>query len=203
MTSNASKVQAIHQQRHYAVRHDWGLAGAAAISTGVDVAVVVDVLSFTTTLSVAADLGITVLPHHLAKTAPVVVGACLRNAAAVAGWITDRHRGAATRLAVVSAGERWPDGSLRPGVEDLWGAGAVIAALARRGWTDLSPEAEVAGDAHRSIDGDPSGALVSCASGRELIAAGYPDDVEVAAEADASDVVPVMIDAGFVGVRPS
>lgn len=255
-------MQAAHQQRHYAVRHDWGLVGASAITTGVDVAVVVDVLSFTTTLSVAADLGITVLPyrwadqtaadfaaehdaalavgrstagpgqislspttvraadpaparlvlpppngstiaHHLAKTAPVVVGACLRNAAAVAAWITDQHPAAATRLAVVSAGERWPDGSLRPSVEDLWGAGAVIAALAQRGWTDMSPEAEVARDAHRSIDGDPNGALVRCASGRELIAVGYPDDVEVAAEADTSDAVPVMMNAGFVWVRPS
>ncbi len=141
--------------------------------------------------------------HHLAKTALVVVGACLRNAAAVAAWITHQHPATGTRLAVVSAGERWPDGSLRPSVEDLAGAEAVIAALAQRGWTDMSPEAEVARDAHRSIDGDPNRALVRCASGRELIAAGYPDDIEVAAEADASDAVPVMKNAGFVCVRPS
>ncbi len=67
----------------------------------------------------------------------------------------------------------------------------------------MSPEAEVARDAHRSIGGDPNRALVRCASARDLIAAGYPDDVEVAAEADASDAVPVMIDAGFACVRPS
>lgn len=81
----------------------------------------------------------------------------------------------------------------------------------------MSPEAEVARDAHRSIGGDPNRALVRCASRRDLIAAGYPDDVEVAAEIsppiwdrrapvacpDASDAVPVMIDAGFVCVRSS
>lgn len=51
-----------HRQLEYGLRFDWGLRGAEAIAVGVDVAVVVDVLSFTTTLSVAADAGIDVLP---------------------------------------------------------------------------------------------------------------------------------------------
>ncbi|MFJ7387863.1 2-phosphosulfolactate phosphatase, partial [Rhodococcus erythropolis] len=51
-----------HRQLDYGLRFDWGLRGAEAIAAGVDVAVVVDVLSFTTTLSVAADAGIDVLP---------------------------------------------------------------------------------------------------------------------------------------------
>ena len=67
-------------------------------------------------------------------------GACLRNRAAVA-----RSRGSRGTVAVVAAGERWPDGSLRPCAEDLWGAGAVLAALLDLGATDLSPEARVAG----------------------------------------------------------
>jgi len=37
------------------VRFEWGLAGADAIAADADIAVVVDVLSFTTTLSVALD----------------------------------------------------------------------------------------------------------------------------------------------------
>ena len=37
--------------RRTRVRFDWGPTGAAAIAAGADVAVVVDVLSFTTTLS--------------------------------------------------------------------------------------------------------------------------------------------------------
>ena len=50
-----------------------------------------------------------------------VLGASMRNAAAVSRWIA-RHHDPATTVAVVAAGERWPDGQLRPAVEDLWGA---------------------------------------------------------------------------------
>lgn len=53
-----------HRQLSYAVRVDWGLDGATAIAEGADVAVVVDVLSFTTTLSVALDVGTAVLPYR-------------------------------------------------------------------------------------------------------------------------------------------
>lgn len=53
-----------HRQSAYRVRVDWGPTGAAAIAEGADVAVVVDVLSFTTTLSVAVERGITVLPFR-------------------------------------------------------------------------------------------------------------------------------------------
>ena len=172
------RIDAAHRQGGHLLRHDWGPAGAAATTADADVAVVVDVLSFTTTLSVAADAGIAVLPyrwadataaafaaehdavlavprsaagtdqislspasvrradpapdrlvlpspngstitHRLVGEVPVVVGACLRNATAVAAWITRTHRPGSTTVAVVSAGERWPDGSLRPAVEDL------------------------------------------------------------------------------------
>ncbi|MEU7813535.1 hypothetical protein [Pseudonocardia sp. NPDC049154] len=41
-----------HRQRAHAVRMDWGLPGAVAVAAGCDVAVVVDVLSFTTALTV-------------------------------------------------------------------------------------------------------------------------------------------------------
>lgn len=52
-----------HKQADYRVRFDWGLSGARAVVGGCDIAVVVDVLSFTMTLTVAADRGITVLPY--------------------------------------------------------------------------------------------------------------------------------------------
>ncbi len=53
-----------HGQAAYDVRFDWGPTGAAAIAVGADLAVVVDVLSFTTTLSVAAQRGVTVYPYR-------------------------------------------------------------------------------------------------------------------------------------------
>ncbi|EOM74356.1 2-phosphosulfolactate phosphatase [Rhodococcus rhodnii LMG 5362] len=53
-----------HQQLPYSVRFDWGLTGASAIDVDADVAVVVDVLSFSTTLSVAVDRGIEVFPYR-------------------------------------------------------------------------------------------------------------------------------------------
>ena len=45
--------------------------------------------------------------------------------------------------------------------------------------------------------------LRECASGRELVEIGFPGDVEVAAELDASDVVPVLEDEAFVAVADS
>jgi 2-phosphosulfolactate phosphatase len=49
-------------QRQYQVRFDWGIAGAAAIATDADVVVVVDVLSFSTTVEIAVTHGVEILP---------------------------------------------------------------------------------------------------------------------------------------------
>ena len=258
-----------HAQAAYDVRFDWGPTGAAAVSAGpprADVAVVVDVLSFTTTLDVAVGRGIRVHPYRwrddgapayaaerhavlavgrlealdagsgvavslspaallarpsvddvprlvlpspngsaiafgLADSGCEVVGACLRNAPAVGRWLAPQVRDG-FRVAVVAAGERWPDGSLRPAAEDLWGAGAVLAALADElgagGDGGFSPEARLAGGAfHAAADRLPD-RLRNCAGGRELAAAGFADDVEVAAAYDVSSVVPVLVGDAFV-----
>ena len=124
------------------------------------------------------------------------MGACLRNATAVADALAPALlRGAA--LAVVASGERWPDGSLRPAAEDVWGAGALLSALVGRGVTGLSPEAGLALAAWRAVAADPVAALRGCAGGRELAAAGFADDVEVAAAVDVSAAVPVLRDGAF------
>lgn len=65
-----------------------------------------------------------------------VVAACLRNAQTVAKWLEKRPG----TVAVVACGEQWPDGSLRPALEDHLGAGAVVPALGG----SRSPEAEAA-----------------------------------------------------------
>ncbi len=101
-------------------------------------------------------------------------------------------------MSVVAAGERWPDGQLRPAVEDLWGAGAVLAALGGR---DASPEAGAAVAAFRTVEAGLAEALLSCASGRELVDAGFAGDVELAAAHGVSQVVPVLYGDAFVDGR--
>jgi 2-phosphosulfolactate phosphatase len=117
-----------------------------------------------------------------------VAGGCLRNAAAVSRWADDRaERGA---IAVVPCGESWPDGSLRPGVEDLLGAGAIVSELA--GERSCSPEAAAAMGAFRAARPEIATALSESVSGRELREKGLEDDVAWASEVDVSECVPVL-----------
>jgi 2-phosphosulfolactate phosphatase len=130
-----------------------------------------------------------------AATSGLVLAASLRNASAVGQWLSAHRYGTAARpVLVVPAGERWPDGSLRPSLEDGLGAGAVIAAL---GSASPSPEASWMAVAFRSTP-DVAAAVRECASGRELVRTGFADDVAIATELDASSVVPVLTDGAFV-----
>ena len=122
----------------------------------------------------------------------VVVG-CLRNASAVAAFAAAHAAGGA--IAVVAAGERWPDGTLRPALEDDLGAGAILAALA---WDAVaSPEARYAARAYRASGDTLADDIRASVSGRELIESGYASDVESALEIDASRNVPVLSPDGF------
>ena len=124
-----------------------------------------------------------------------VLAGCLRNASAVARVARDLARGAS--VAVIAAGEqrRAHAESLRPAVEDLIGAGAVLAALAPDA---PSPEAQVAMAAFRAAADDLTSFLTGCASGRELIAAGFPEDVAIAAELDVDHAAPTLCAGAFV-----
>lgn len=115
--------------------------------------------------------------------APTFAG-CLRNAAAVAE--AARAAAAGAPIAVIPAGEKWPDNSLRPALEDFLGAGAIIHHLG----LPCSPEAQAARDAWRAAGAGLPDLLRACRSGRELIARGFPGDVDLAAVENISENAP-------------
>ena len=130
----------------------------------------------------------------------VVLAGCLRNAAATAAAC----RALGETVAVIAAGERWRDagdatGTLRPAVEDLVGAGAILAALAP---SDPSPEAAAAIAAFRAAAPDLGGVLNACASGRELRERGLARDVDLAAALDASSTAAHLVDRAFAAWAP-
>jgi 2-phosphosulfolactate phosphatase len=226
---------------------EWGEAGVQALAPHVDVLVIVDVLSFSTAVSIAVERGARVYPYrwrddgaaayaerlsaHLAvsrqrmdaehplslspgsmrslsagervvlpspngatlaalaaEAGVEVLAGCLRNASAVAGAVHGRAVG------VVAAGERWRDGSLRPAIEDLIGAGAILARLPA---AQRTPEAEVAIAAYAWAAPRLEETLRGCMSGQELIDIGYAEDVAIAAELDTADVAPRLRDGAF------
>jgi 2-phosphosulfolactate phosphatase len=124
------------------------------------------------------------IAFEAASLGATVLVACLRNASAVASTV----RSIGGRILVVPAGERWPDGSLRPCLEDLIGAGAVIDALSGQ----LSPEAAAAAAVFRDAKDDLLDRVMECASGRELVECGFSRDVELAAELNVSSSVPIL-----------
>jgi 2-phosphosulfolactate phosphatase len=235
------------------VRVEWGPVGAAVLAPHCACLVVVDVLSFTTSVTVAVERGTRVFPYawwdetaedfadevdavlatgrrvgrpdhpwslspaalrdapavpRLVLPSPngsaiaaaastyraMVVAASLRNASAVGRWLSAQGLGTPDRpVGVIPAGERWPDGSLRPALEDALGAAAVVASLAS---TMDAPSAEAL--LFHAMHGLNTARLVrESLSGRELVQSGFGDDVEVAVEVDTCAVVPVLTDGAF------
>ena len=249
-------------QGNWPVRCVWGGSGARYIASEAKaplLAVVVDVCSFSTCVSMATDRGAVVYPyrwrdtgaarlaertgailasqrHHrgvgdppgqlslspasilaaepfkalvlpspngstisasLAETGAEVVVGCLRNARAVGDYAAD-HLARGGEVLVVSAGERWPDGTMRVASEDLWGAGAILCAFPAE---SRSPEAEVAVDAYRAVKRTLAGRLKTISSGIELIALGYGDDVNLIGQLNASNGLPILVDGAFQATR--
>jgi 2-phosphosulfolactate phosphatase len=118
-----------------------------------------------------------------------VIAGSLRNRAAVSAFLNEQKM----PVAIIAAGERWPDGSMRPCFEDLVGAGGIIAGLNGL----RSPEAEASVAAYHAAAGHLRDALLQCSSGRELVDCGYRRDVEIAAEVDVSTCVPLLRGACF------
>jgi 2-phosphosulfolactate phosphatase len=230
-------------QAEFDIRLEWGEQGVQVLVPISDVVIIVDVLSFSTSVEIAAsrkaivypyrwrdesagefarsigaelaqkrrDAGFSLSPHSLlnipegtklvlpspngatltlatGKT-PTLAG-CLRNARAVAAAATKYG----SRIAIIPAGERWPDGSLRPSFEDLIGAGAIIRHL--DGYP--SPEAEAAKSAFLAAENELKNFLLRCGSGKELVERGYEEDVHLAVEVNTSDCVPTLQEGAYV-----
>jgi 2-phosphosulfolactate phosphatase len=60
-----------------------------------------------------------------------------------------------------------------------------------------SPEAEVARAAFHAMRADLPRLLHDCASGQELVARGYEEDVHLAAQLNVSDAVPVLWEGAY------
>lgn len=251
-------------QAGFGVRFEWGPAGAEHLAPHVACLVLVDVLSFTTSVTVAVEAGTHVHPYHwhddtaavfaeqidarLAVERPktadqnaeamaspwslspaalrqapftprlvlpspngsaiaastdhaTVVAGSLRNAKTVGQWLAAQNYGTVdSPVGVVAAGERWPDGSLRPALEDMLGAGAVLSALTGESRETCSPEAAVAVAAFAATS-DVEAAVTASSSGGELIAEGFAEDVAIATQLDNSAVIPVLIEGAFTPVN--
>jgi 2-phosphosulfolactate phosphatase len=122
-------------------------------------------------------------------TVPTIAG-CLRDAQAVAA----RAGKLGKRISVIAAGERWKgNGLLRPAVEDLLGAGAIISCLNGA----LSPEAKTAVAGFRGAQADLLDTLHRCGSGKELIGRGFAEDVQLAGQLNVSDAAPLLVDGAY------
>jgi 2-phosphosulfolactate phosphatase len=119
-----------------------------------------------------------------------VLAGCLRNRSAIAS----RAAALGGPFAIVPAGERWPDGTLRHSYEDLLGAGAIAAALPGC----RSPEAAAAVALFEAASNQLRESITACSSGRELIERGFSEDVLMAADLDADTVAPELIGGRFL-----
>ncbi|MDJ0785519.1 MAG: 2-phosphosulfolactate phosphatase [Myxococcota bacterium] len=236
-------------------RLEWGRRGAALAAERGDLLVVVDVLSFSSAVSVAMGRGAVILPcdwsddpfavaereravaavrrervpeaGRYSLSPPTLEAAspgerivlaspngatCARRAGEVralyaASLLNAKATAAAVRAelaadpslcaTVLACGERHKDdhedGPLRFALEDWLGAGAVLSGLG----DSLSPEARAAALSFEALRGEIANTLHECGSGRELRAAGYPEDPASAACLDAIGVAARFEDRAF------
>jgi 2-phosphosulfolactate phosphatase len=230
-------------QSEFDIRLEWGEHGVSLLAPISEVVIIIDVLSFTTSVVIAASRNAIIYPYRgkmeLAQAFAVSVGAelaqkrgnakyslspksmvgipegiklvlpspngstltlatgetptlagCLRNARAVA----EAAKKCGRRIAIIPAGERWPDGSLRPSFEDLIGAGAIVHYLGGNG----SPEAQAARSAFLNAEKDLKTLLPRCGSGKELVEREYTEDVHLASQLNVSDCVPTLVNGAYI-----
>ena len=236
----------IFDQAEFDIRCEWGEQGVRTLAPISDVVIIVDVLSFSSAVSIATARGAIVYPFRgkgneadsfarsvgaelasmrgeagytlspvslldipaktrlvlpspngsaltLAASERPTLAGCLRNARAVARTAVTLGK----RIAIVPCGERWKeDHTLRPAIEDLIGAGAIIRHLPG----SLSPEAQTAVATFERFAEDLHGTLSRCSSGKELIARGHAEDIRQIALLDATDTAPLLRDGAYAQV---
>ena len=157
-------------------------------------------LSPATFLDAPADLrcvlpspnGATLSLRGATRGASVLAG-CFRNAAAVA----KAAQALGATFNVCPAGEQWPDGSLRPAIEDWLAAGAILRLLPG----PKSAEAAAAIAAFEACRNNLLQVLPASGSGRELIEMGFAKDVDLSAQFNVSEHVPKLEQKSFVALR--
>lgn len=244
----------IFDQSEFDIRCEWGARGVEQLAPISDVVIIVDILSFSTSVEIATSRGAIVFPYPWKSEAaeefatsveaelavqrgdrsnrslgdrgihnryslspqslsqipqgtrlvlpspngstlslttgdtPTLAG-CLRNCRVVAQAAME----CGSQIAVIPAGEKWQDDSLRPAWEDWIGAGAILSHLKGR----FSPEAASAIAAYRQAVPNLHTLLKQCSSGKELISKGFESDVDLAAELDVSQGVPQLYDRAY------
>ena len=233
----------IFDQAEFDLRCEWGELGVAQLAAISNVVVIVDVLSFSTSVEIATSRGATVFPYRwhdqpaaaYAKSmnaelaerdrtskyslspaslmqisagtrlvlpspngstlslgtqkTPTLAG-CLRNYGAIA----QAAQRLGCKIAVIPAGERWHDDSLRPAWEDSVGAGAILSQLSG----SCSPEAEAAIALFHYVKDNIKTKIRQCSSGKELIARGFTSDVALASDLNVSDCIPWLLDGAYI-----
>ncbi|MDW8845078.1 2-phosphosulfolactate phosphatase [Erwinia sp. MMLR14_017] len=225
-------------QNGFEVRLEWGLSAVEYLASEADCAVIVDVMSFSTCVSLAVDNGARIYPYPWKDQSALEYGmrigantasfdrrfsgtgyslspASIRSIRAGESLVLPSPNGSAIsfrardsgisvfsgcfrnmtatakacrefkRILVIPCGERWPDNSLRPSIEDYAAAGGIIAALDRY---NISPEAHAAVAAYQYHKQHSLSLLHQCSSAMELRQRGFEEDITLCLDAEVSEM---------------
>lgn len=225
-------------QSTFDVRLEWGMPAIDYLAADADCIVIIDVMSFSTCVSVAIDNGARIYPYlrkdasateygekrgavtahferrhgsegytlspvslrkigqgerlvlpspngsaisfRARKTGAAIFSGCFRNRTATAEACRNFQR-----ILLVPCGEQWPDGGLRPSVEDYIAAGSIIEAMGRG---RCSPESLAALSVWQHYRQQNPGLLAECSSACELHERGFGEDVALCLETDRSSL---------------
>ncbi|MDW8807762.1 hypothetical protein P1P68_23995 [Streptomyces scabiei] len=120
-----------------------------------------------------------------------LVAACPRSITAVGSRLASRGYGTPQGpVALVAAGEEWPDGRLCPALEDLLARASSICDLYAQGAGSLSAGAAATKASHEGTAGIAHAGATGT-SGRQPTTPGFVEDVAVVTEEDARTLAPV------------